>query len=245
VVADFAVIDSCHGRFIVNRHCSFQAETLIKTGAKHIELELEKIFVIVDRLAPGSIIVDGGANAGFFTVPVANRVRDRDIRILSFKPQRRIFSGLSGSVVLNDLNHVTVFNLALGESARWAQIPDVNYSQPQDFGMVQLDQLQTNSRDYLDPRQCEIIALDSMRLPRLDFVKLDVEGYEIAALKRGREVIKKHRPWIWIEYFIAGQDKIQQELEYLPDYEFHVMDYQNLLCAPRERMDKSDITISS
>ena len=245
MVADFAVIDSVHGRFIINRHCDFQAETLIKTGATHIESELSQIFVIVDRLQSGSIIIDGGANAGFFTIPVANRVRGRDIRILSFEPQRRIFSGLAGSLAINNLDHVMAFNAALGAEPGWRRVAEVDYSQPQDFGLVQVNGETQDQRDWLDPQQCEITTVDSLSLPRLDFLKLDVEGFEIAALWGGRDTIQQHRPWIWIEYFIAGQDAIQSELNYLRDYEFHIMDYQNMLCAPRERIQASGITINS
>jgi FkbM family methyltransferase len=245
VVADFAIIDSEHGRFIVNRHCSFQAEHLIRTGSTHIEAELSKIFVITDRLEPGSIIIDGGANAGFFTIPVANRTRDRDIRILSFEPQRRIYSGLAGSLVINDLDHVMAFNTALGAEQGWSSISPVDYSRPQDFGTVTVDTEITDHRNYLDPHQCEITTIDHLDLPRLDFVKLDVEGFEIAALQGGRDTIQKYRPWIWIEYFITGAETIQKELDYLSDYEFHVIDYQNMLCAPRERVQAAGITIQS
>jgi FkbM family methyltransferase len=245
VVADFAVIDSAHGQFIVNRHCHFQAETLIKTGATHIESELSQIFVIVDRLAPGSIIIDGGANAGFFTVPVANRTRGRDIRILSFEPQRRIFSGLAGSLVINDLDHVMAFNAALGAETGWCYVTEVDYSQPQDFGLVQIDSEIRDQRNWLDPLQSEVTTIDSLSLPRLDFLKLDVEGFEIAALWGGRDTIQQHRPWIWIEYFITGADAIRAELSYLTDYKFHVVDSQNMLCVPNERIQASGITISS
>jgi hypothetical protein len=39
-VNNFAVLESVYGRFVVNRHCAYQAETLIKTGYPHIEPEL-------------------------------------------------------------------------------------------------------------------------------------------------------------------------------------------------------------
>jgi FkbM family methyltransferase len=245
VVADFVVIDSVHGQFIVNRHCHFQAESLIKTGATHIEDELAKIFVIVDRLESGSIIIDGGANAGFFTVPVANRTRGRDIRILSFEPQRRIFSGLAGSLVLNDFDHATAFNSALGSAPGWTRTAPVDYGQPQDFGTVTVSNDMVDQRDWLDANLCEIVTIDSMVLPRLDFLKLDVEGHEIPALQGGKVTIQQHRPWIWIEYFLIGADTIKKELEYLDDYDFYIMDYQNMLCAPRQRIQASGIVINS
>ena len=94
-VNNFVVIESVYGKFIVNRHCDFQADALIKTGKTHIEQELANIFVIIDRLPPGAVVIDGGANIGFFTVPVAQR--RKDISILSFEPQRTIHNALAGT----------------------------------------------------------------------------------------------------------------------------------------------------
>ncbi len=243
-VGNFVVIDSIHGRFILNRHCDFQAESLIKTGQTHIEDELAKIFVIVDRLSAGAVIVDGGANAGFFTVPVANRTRGRDITIYSFEPQRSIFQGLAGSLALNDLDHVVLYNMALGDRAGFVALPDVDYGRPQDFGMVQIESDPVEIRNLVNPRQAEIITLDSLDLPRLDFIKLDVEGFECAAIQGGLKSIKKHRPWIWVEYFITGFNKIKACLDVIDGYEFHVMDYQNMLCVPVEKAQAQGIVIN-
>lgn len=43
------------------------------------------------------------------------------------------------------------------------------------------------------------ITLDSLHLPRLDFFKLDVEGYELFALKGAEQTILTHRPTILVE----------------------------------------------
>ena len=63
-VNHFTVIESVYGRFIVNRHCTFQAEHLIKTGLPHIESELRNILAIVETLPAKSVVVDAGANIG-------------------------------------------------------------------------------------------------------------------------------------------------------------------------------------
>ncbi|RBJ71712.1 FkbM family methyltransferase, partial [Pseudomonas sp. MWU12-2534b] len=63
-VRNFVVIDSIHGPFVINRHCAFQAEALIKTGRPHIQGELDTILHVIDQLPDDAIAVDGGANAG-------------------------------------------------------------------------------------------------------------------------------------------------------------------------------------
>jgi FkbM family methyltransferase len=243
-IDNFVVLDSVYGKFIVARTCLFQAEALVKTGRTHIESELNNIFAIVDSLPADAVIVDGGANIGFFTVPVAHRTQHRGIRIVSFEPQRQLFQALGGSLAINGYRHVYLHNCGLGAEPGIAQLPEVDYSISQDFGTVSLSNKPTVAEDgWMADRVVDITSIDAMDLPRLDFFKLDVEGYEIPALTGALDTIKKHRPWIWIEYFITGVDPIKQALESINDYEFFIMDYQNMLCVPKEK--QGTITISA
>jgi FkbM family methyltransferase len=238
-VDNFVVLDSVYGKFIVARTCLFQAEALVKTGRTHIESELNNIFAIVDTLPADAVIVDGGANIGFFTVPVAHRTQGRGTRIISFEPQRQLFQALGGSLALNGYRHVYLHNCGLGEEPGIAQLPAVDYSIAQDFGTVSLSDKTTVDEDgWMGDRVVDVTSIDAMDLPRLDFFKLDVEGYEVSALKGALATIKRHRPWIWVEYFITGADTIKQTLADLDDYAFFIVDYQNMLCAPREQLTK-------
>jgi FkbM family methyltransferase len=240
-VDNFVVLDSVYGKFIVARTCTFQAEALVKTGQTHIETELANIFAIIDTLPNDAVIVDGGANIGFFTVPVAHRTQGRDTRIISFEPQRQLFQALGGSLAINGYRHVYLHNCGLGAEPGTAQLPAIDYSVAQDFGTVALSDETTVEEDgWMNDRVVDITSIDAMALPRLDFFKLDVEGYEIPALTGALETIKKHRPWIWVEYFITGSKTIKESLSSLDDYSFLVVDYQNMLCAPNELLSRVD-----
>jgi FkbM family methyltransferase len=245
-VNNFVVIESVYGKFLLNRHCVFQAETLIKTGYTHIESELANIFTIIDRLPTDCLVVDGGANAGFFTVPVAQRIKHKNGRVISFEPQREIFNGLAGTIALNDLDNVRLNRMGLGNVAGQATLPDVDYSQDQDFGVVTIEQRDEQGSLYdivVDQQSVETIRLDDLVLPRLDFYKLDVEGYEVAALDGARQTIVKHRPFMWIEYWKTGLDTLVNELAYLKDYDHFVVDPLNVLFVPREKMREYELEI--
>ena len=238
-VDNFLVLDSVYGKFIVPRTCLFQAEALVKTGRTHIESELNNIFAIVETLPTDAIIVDGGCNAGFFTIPVAHITQHFDTRIISFEPQRQLFQAVGGSLALNGYQHVYLHNCGLGAEPGIAELPAIDYSVAQDFGTVSLSDDTTVKEDgWMNDRVVDITSIDAMGLPRLDFFKLDVEGYEIPALTGALETIKKYRPWIWVEYFITGAETIKQALSDLDDYEFFIVDYQNMLCAPKEKLAK-------
>lgn len=233
-----------YGKFIVARTCTFQAEALVKTGLTHIENELANIFAIIDTLPDDCIVVDGGANIGFFTVPVAQRIKARGGRVLSFEPQRQLFNALSGSLALNDLDNVFLHNMGLGDGSQsTACLPPVDYSVAQDFGTVTLSvDYEVKEHPWMRTRSVDIDSVDSLMLPRLDFVKLDVEGFEIPALTGGLKAIKKYRPYIWVEYFITGAKEIKQALSSIKDYSYYIVDYQNMLCIPNEQLGTINMT---
>jgi hypothetical protein len=94
----------------------------------------------------------------------------------------------------------------------------------------------------MNDRVVDITSIDAMDLPRLDFFKLDVEGYEIPALTGGLGTIKKYRPYIWVEYFITGAKEIKQALSTVTDYTYYIVDYQNMLCIPNEHLITINMT---
>lgn len=246
-INNFVVINSAYGNFLINRKCHFQAETLIKTGYTHIESELANIFVIIDKLPTSCLVVDGGANAGFFTVPVAQRIKSKLGVVLSFEPQMQIFNGLAGTLALNDLDNVRLNRMGLGNLEGSATLPKIDYSIEQDFGVVEIvqDKVSHTLHDFVLSRDVvRTIRIDDLYLPRLDFFKLDIEGFEIPALEGSRTTVNRCRPFLWIEYWKTGLDSIRNELDYLDNYSFFVMDALNVLFAPNEKLLEYGISVN-
>jgi FkbM family methyltransferase len=238
------VLESVYGRFIVNRYCAYQAEVLVKTGKTHIEPELNNIRTIVDTLPSECLIVDGGANIGFFGIPIAQEIKTKAGKMICFEPQRMLFNALAGTVALNDLDNVFVHNLGLSDQEGWATLPEVDYSKPADFGMVSLNDIdEVKESAALRNRVVKVVPLDSFELPRLDFFKLDVEGYEVPAIKGALQTIKKYRPWIWVEFWIVGEDAIKSALTEVQDYDFVRVAPLNMVCMPREKLVASNLKI--
>jgi len=245
---NFAVVDSVYGKFILPKNYTPGPPTpppfveMSNTGRTHIEHEIQNILAIVHTLDDGSIIIDGGANIGFFTIPVAQFMRERNCKIISFEPQKQLFYALGGSVALNELDNVYLHNLGIGDKQSIAELSEMDYSKKADYGMVTLTEKSNHIEvPYLRYNSADVITIDSMELPGCDFLKLDIEGYECQALRGAIDTIEKYRPWIWIEYNMAGEDNIKAELKNISDYEYIIIDWQNMLCAPKERIEASGI----
>lgn len=89
---------------------------------------------------------------------------------------------------------------------------------------------------YPEVRAVELAPLDALVRGRVDFIKIDVEGYEAEVLKGAGKLIKKHKP---VLSFAAYHRKT--DVKTLPkavlslrgDYKIRLSSFaeQNLYCA--------------
>jgi hypothetical protein len=100
------------------------------------------------------------------------------------------------------------------------RVPLPNYAAPGSFGSLELRQGKSNEFigqrvDYADAALVDVraVTVDSFALPRLDFLKVDVEGLEQDVLDGARESIARHHPMIMVEYIKAGPDRILATLD--------------------------------
>ena len=238
IINNFTVLESVYGKFIVNRHCAYQADVLIKTGYPHIETELAKLLAVVATLPPGCVIVDAGANIGLVSIPLAQAVRTKAGAVHAFEVQRMMFYALCGSAALNDLGNLHVYNQALGATAGFVAAGQPDYGAPQDFGLYSL----AGPAIGAAPEQVTMVTIDALGLQRLDLLKIDVEGMEPEVLAGARNAIAEFLPWCWVEYWKVDIASIKAGFAGL-DYKFFPMDPLNLLCAPAAKLAASGLVI--
>lgn len=238
-INNFVALDSVHGKFIVNRQCFFQAEHIIKTGQTHIETELQKILAIAQFLPKECVVVDAGANCGLISIPIAQAITSKNGVVHAFEPQRMLAYALCGAVSLNDLNNIFVHNKGLGSCNEILDLSMPDYSVAQDFGLYSIPKATQNPTDKVI-----MTTIDSLDLPHLDLLKIDVEGMEIDVLKGAQAMLKNHQPWCWVEHWMLTIDDIKQQFSGL-NYKFYVMDELNLLCVPEIRSNTVNLTIKA
>ena len=177
-----------YGPFVYNPNDQYVGRAVEVYGEVQ-ELEVEFLRSIC---RPESYVIDAGANIGSHTVPLAQHVGPEG-RVLAFEPQAAIFALLCENIELAELENVTAYHAALGRATGTISIPDIDYDAPANFGGVEVSEFTNGSPVALR-------TLDEfVTLPRLDLVKIDVEGMEREVLAGGERLINQFRPLLYVE----------------------------------------------
>lgn len=148
--------------------------------------EAGQLFRIKKEIAPGSVIVDAGANIGNHTLFFA--IVCRAERVHAFEPLRITHSILQKNILINGLSNVTTHNMALG--AREGSCALFSFG-AENTGSSSFDM--ATGQDYA------VTTIDAMNFERIDFIKIDVEGNQIPFLEGAQQTLRRLRPRIWIE----------------------------------------------
>jgi FkbM family methyltransferase len=148
------------------------------------------------RLKPKSVVVDGGAHIGVLTVLMARLCPGG--RVFAFEPSPDTRTYLEGNLAANDATNVTVERAALYDRDGEVAL-DVSAAQPSGAhvagggGTAAPAATATVHATRLDTWAV------TQGLDRLDLVKLDVEGTEIAVLAGAEATIRRFRPVVVVE----------------------------------------------
>ncbi len=166
----------------------------------------------------GVVAVDCGANIGIMTLEWAKAMTGWG-SVLAIEAQERIFYALAGNIALGNCFNVRAINAAVGAETGILRIPTPDYARPGAFSSLELRQRRNNEfigqpiqydDAHLSPVQ--MVSIDSLALPRLDFLKIDVEGMEDEVLAGAADTIARCRPIMTVEHIKSDGTSLAQTL---------------------------------
>ena len=149
-------------------------------------------------LPPQPVLIDVGANTGLYSLFAAKHAGE----VHAFEPYPPILPRLRAHISENHLTNVVVHAVGLGEAE--AELPF--YSPPQaNLGTGSfVAELKPENRD--EQLTLKVVAGDDYfakaGITRVDFVKMDIEGFEKSALLGLAETLRRDRPVIVFELTI-------------------------------------------
>ncbi len=204
-----------HGLFAYNINDKIIGRSLDLYG----EWTEPEMVVLGSIIRSQDIVLDVGAYIGTHAVFFGKKVAPGGL-VYAVEPQRISFNLLCTNIALNNLLNVICLNKFAADTDKKIKVPLLDPDVEQNFGGLRIEQL--NQGEPVD-----VLIIDSLKLPRLRLIKIDVEEGEEKVLQGAKNTIKRCRPVLYVENnTVEGSDKIIGTIFELGYRAFwHILDY--------------------
>tara|TARA_R110002049_G_scaffold3325_6_gene25641 strand:+ start:587 stop:1243 length:657 start_codon:yes stop_codon:yes gene_type:complete len=144
-----------------------------------------------------SVVLDIGANLGCHTVALSLLSK----RCYAFEPQKKIYHLLKNTIEYNKLDNVKLYNNVVSNNT-----DEVDFK---NTGCGRGGELQYRKKLYGELTKETCITIDTLKLDKCDFIKIDVEGGEFKVLEGAEETINKFKPVIILETWKTKRNMIK------------------------------------
>lgn len=145
--------------------------------------ELACLHIIKNILQEGEVFVDIGANIGLMSVFSALIVQNKGV-VYSFEPNPATRSILKENIHLNDVKNIIVSEYAIGSKTDKGRIFENWHINRGGASLIDSGM----GSDYYDITIIKLDEFVNLRKP-IKLIKIDVEGYEMEALKGSMNII--------------------------------------------------------
>jgi len=223
----FVIISTNHGTMLVNRHDYRLVRgsgygvgyELLKTSSyeqEEVDTVLRLLQTRKQNFGDGVVAIDCGANIGVHTIEWAQFMYGWG-EVISFEAQERIFYALAGNITLNNCFNARAIWAAVGAENGHIKVPVPDYFVPSSFGSLEIKKTDRTEFigqeiDYSEDKTIttQMMSIDGLKLNRLDFIKIDIEGMEMDALKGAESSLRRMKPQLLIEKLKAKKNDIQK-----------------------------------
>lgn len=184
---------------------------------KYLEIVSQKY------IQKNSVVVDVGSNIGNHLV-FFSKVTDAK-KVYAFEPQKEIFNILAKNVALNKCE-ANIKNIALGDKCAKSKIDTFD---KKNVGATTLVYSQEGTIDTstLDNEFQNVNE-------KIDFIKIDVEGFEYEVINGAKMVLLHNQPILWVEIFNKNFVRVNTLLQSL-NYEIKdCLGTYNYIYCPKE-----------
>jgi len=199
----------------------------IARRGKFEELETD---VLLAHVREDSVLLDIGANIGYYTVQVARKATAG--KVIAFEPDPANFDRLQRNAALNGVNNVVLHNAALSDKGGNMRL----YKHPFNTGDYRL----YNDGDFEEFVDVPTLRLDDVVNEPVDVIKIDVQGFEYFVMKGGEAMLNRYKPMILTEFWPRGltnsgvQPKAYLDLLETKGYQPHRVDEQLRKVVPTD-----------
>jgi len=173
------IFAKCCSFFTDNLYCGY---SLLYNIYKKIADQRERK-IVEQYVKPGAVVVDIGANIGSYTLYLSKIVGE-DGRVYAFEPSPKNYSRLAKRA--SSLKNVSINQAAVGNCTGTAKLYLSN--------TFDIDHRLYKTSDHRDSVDVDCVRLDDYfkKEDRVDFIKMDIQGFEYHAFLGMQELMKRN-----------------------------------------------------
>ncbi len=160
-------------------------------------------YKLYSQIKSGDVVFDVGTNIGETLLNFAKIVGNEG-KVYGFEPDEKTYGKAKKNIALNDFQNIMLFKLGISDKKESVKLYEVDNH---NFGMNRI--LTAESGKDLNFSVIETISIDDFvaenKIERLDFIKVDIEGYEMHAISGARKTLETHKPILFVE---LGYDRL-------------------------------------
>ena len=190
---------------------------------------------LASYLKPGMVVVDAGANEGLYSLFASRRVGAAGL-VLAVEPSPRELVCLRNNIARNHMSNVCVVPVALSDRTGRAilKLAEDEHAGQNTLGEFVYDIQSAGTHEV------EQIPLDTLlaqeNVQRVDLIKADIEGAELALLVGARETLRRCKPTLLCEIYgtvLEPQDaRAARMLEVLADFGYRLLSFDDTTGLP-------------
>lgn len=218
-VNNFVDIDNFDRDLRMRINCSWPMGFSIYWTGFH---EFREMLFLNKFLNEDMVFVDVGANMGEYSLFAAKRLHKG--KVLAFEPLPKMFAMLVANISLNQFTNVVAFQYGLSDRDDVMPIHEVEDAHEGLSTFFPGKRIINNKVDVALKNFDR--EFENFGISRIDFIKIDIEGGELGALKGAQKSIERFKPAVMVEinqptYEAAGysvEDVYQffKEISYTP-----------------------------
>lgn len=171
--------------------------------------EEEELMMQYKLIQDNNIIIDIGGNYGWYCLHVAKKFPNS--KIYTFEPIPDTYNNLKFNIDINHIKNIITINSGLSDkSGNFTFFCDPNLT-------VNASLCNVNDNSKATKIVCNVDVLDNFvkknNINKIDFIKCDIEGAEIFALKGAINILQEQKPKLFVEML----RKWTRKFEYHPN----------------------------